>query len=699
MSTKIIFRIKGESHEKAERRAIRNKILSLKKDDYITSILNKLPLHRDALSIIVEYLTYDSPQSNLLNEDYSYNIITRSNMMDSKFTDCILKYCFFYKVEMYNNELIRSSLNNVSFYGVDLTNSTLQDVNYLNGIFNECILEGMKVSHSKIDGSTFTGTNLINGATFRHSSLEEVKFLNVTLSNVTFEDVILKKGSFNNTTLHVIIKRGSQQNLTIKGGKLPFLIIENGNLTNSTLLSIKYGKLNIQNTPMKKIKLDRIICKLSIDNCDMGNAQVSNCSFSNTKLSRISLNNATFNNFNTWNTFMNEVKGENVSFDDSSFSADLNAEEPIDNSNIWKKVELSKIKISGSHFHMQKLDFCNFTEMELAHCSFGKTTFYQFTLTTSTISNVDFNKCNFKLSKLNKITFMSSKFNRCSFEDTIMEQVEFHDCEFEKCVFTKTDLDKTKFLNTDIGGIKLVESKGVSTTSETKEEDIPDDITIYEVASKYPPVGWKEHFKTKDSELKRVSNLIDKSRRDTGDEITPPNNCIFRAFQLTPLSTVRVVIIGQDPYPAAGVATGLAFSTHPFSPVPASLKNIYKEIAASCKGFEIPDHGCLDGWAKQGVFLINTCLTCPVGKAGGHSKYNIWIPFISSVLKLIGETNKDCFYMLWGKPAQECKQYIKGKEDRILCTSHPSPLSASRGFLGCGHFALVNKKLVPPIKW
>jgi uracil-DNA glycosylase len=126
---------------------------------------------------------------------------------------------------------------------------------------------------------------------------------------------------------------------------------------------------------------------------------------------------------------------------------------------------------------------------------------------------------------------------------------------------------------------------------------------------------------------------------------------------------------------------------------------MYKEIAASCKGYKIPDDGCLDHWAKQGVFLINTCLTCPVGNAGGHSKFNIWIPFISSVLKLIGETNKECFYMLWGKTAQECKSYISGKADRILCTSHPSPLSASRGFMGCGHFAAVNKKLIPPIKW
>lgn len=706
MGAKIIFRIKGENYLKTERRTIKNRILSFGEDDYLTSTLKGLPVDRDALAIIGEYLTFDCPNTNLVGQDYSYNIIIGSDMGNSKFVECEIGHSLFYAVYMQEMDFNLSTLDDVSFYKVDLENSTFQNVRYKNGVFKECLLKGIVVSHSCLDDSVFSGDSPISNTTFKNTGMKKVKFTDIELDNVLFEDTILDDAIFSFGNLKVMLEKGSQEDLNIKKCKTVFLTVKNGNLNNSKLDSIEHGKIIIEDTHMKEIKFIKVVSGLEITNCDMDNARINTCTFRGGKLSHISSDGALFKCINAWNLTVYKMKGKDNIFEGCHFEILSNTVESIE----WEKVKLEKSKFSECSFHSQKLKSCSFITTELQACNIDKTTFYKLTLQETSVYNTEFNKCSFEECNLDKAEFISCTFEKCNFDDTTMNNIEFNNCTFEKCKFTKTDLDKSKFINCNTKGIKLVNSKDTSVLKvekeeddipylETKEVDIPDDITIYEVAKQYPPTGWKEHFRTKDNELKRVSNLIEKSRKDTGDEITPPNNCIFRAFQLTPLSMVRVVIIGQDPYPAAGVATGLAFSTHPFSPVPASLKNIYKEIASSCKGFVTPDSGCLDHWAKQGVFLINTCLTCPVGKAGGHSKYNIWIPFISSVLKLIGETNKDCFYMLWGKPAQECKQYIKAKEDRILSTSHPSPLSASRGFLGCGHFALINKKLVPPIKW
>jgi uracil-DNA glycosylase len=232
---------------------------------------------------------------------------------------------------------------------------------------------------------------------------------------------------------------------------------------------------------------------------------------------------------------------------------------------------------------------------------------------------------------------------------------------------------------------------------EVEYPEIPEDISVYEVAKKYTPVGWVDEFETRDKELKNVSDLLE--MKCLNETYSPGNLNIFRAFHLTPLSSVRVVILGQDPYPTQGVADGLAFSTSPGEGVPGSLRNIYKEINKSYPKWEIPSSGNLEHWARQGVLLLNTCLTCPLGNSSGHSKYNIWIPFVSYILKRIGKVNKDCFYLLWGKKAQECSQYITGRPERILESSHPSPNSVFRGFSGCGHFRAVNTLLNPPIKW
>jgi uracil-DNA glycosylase len=247
----------------------------------------------------------------------------------------------------------------------------------------------------------------------------------------------------------------------------------------------------------------------------------------------------------------------------------------------------------------------------------------------------------------------------------------------------------------EIISLSVEEEEKVPPAEVEEEKEIPEDISIYEVAINYAPPTWKEHFESKKKEIKVVSDLLAK-RALSGEVHTPCNSNIFRAFHLTKPNNIKVVIVGQDPYPGAGIADGLSFSSQN---IPASLKNIFKEINNSYPNTPPPTDGRLDRWAKQGVFLINTCLTCPVGNAGGHSKFNIWIPFIAATLKLVGKLNPDCYYLLWGKTAQECKQYISGKADKILMSSHPSPLSATRGFLGCGHFEMVNKGLTVPIKW
>ena len=257
---------------------------------------------------------------------------------------------------------------------------------------------------------------------------------------------------------------------------------------------------------------------------------------------------------------------------------------------------------------------------------------------------------------------------------------------------------KLKILSNRIKIVEKVASTVVTLENkeqtQNKKPEILDGVDIYTMAKDYTPVGWSEVFIEKLPEIKYVSNLL----KTRNEEITPDISDIFNAFYLTPLAEVRVVILGMDPYPTPGVATGLAFSCN--TGVPPSLRNIYKEIA-NCypENYVIPSTGNLEHWASQGVFLLNACLTCKVGQSNSHAKFSIWTPFVSHVLKAIGSLNKNCFYLLWGKQAQTYKQYIRAANGRILEAAHPSPLSANRGFFGCSHFKLVNDELKPPIVW
>jgi len=183
--------------------------------------------------------------------------------------------------------------------------------------------------------------------------------------------------------------------------------------------------------------------------------------------------------------------------------------------------------------------------------------------------------------------------------------------------------------------------------------------------------------------------------------IYPEKKNIFRALTLTELDAVKSIIIGQDPYHEPGQAHGLAFSVPRNEKIPPSLKNIYKELAASA-GFVSPPHGELISWAQQGVLLINSILTVRAGCAHSHAERG-WEHFTDTIITVLNEQKKNLVFFLWGKAAQKKIQLIDESRHLILTAPHPSPLSAWQGFLGCRHFLraeeYMKKKGIIPINW
>ena len=173
--------------------------------------------------------------------------------------------------------------------------------------------------------------------------------------------------------------------------------------------------------------------------------------------------------------------------------------------------------------------------------------------------------------------------------------------------------------------------------------------------------------------------------------IFPPADDIFNAFELTPLSEVKVVILGQDPYHGDGQAHGLCFSVKPDVEIPPSLVNIYQELHDDC-GCYIPNNGYLEKWAKQGVMLLNASLTVRDGAANSHRNKG-WEQFTSRIIELLNDREEPAIFMLWGNNAKEKMSLITNPRHVIMTAAHPSPLSAARGFFGCGHFKLANKIL------
>jgi uracil-DNA glycosylase len=186
-----------------------------------------------------------------------------------------------------------------------------------------------------------------------------------------------------------------------------------------------------------------------------------------------------------------------------------------------------------------------------------------------------------------------------------------------------------------------------------------------------------------------------------GKTIFPKSSEIFNAFNLTPLSQVKVVVIGQDPYHGEGQAHGLSFSVPLGIKPPPSLGNIYKELITDV-GFTIPTHGNLENWAKQGVLMLNAILTVNAHEAGSHRKAG-WEYFTNTVIQKISEEKKNVVFLLWGRFAQEKEVLIDSNKHLILKAAHPSPFSAHNGFLGCRHFSKTNDYLtskgLEPINW
>jgi uracil-DNA glycosylase len=183
--------------------------------------------------------------------------------------------------------------------------------------------------------------------------------------------------------------------------------------------------------------------------------------------------------------------------------------------------------------------------------------------------------------------------------------------------------------------------------------------------------------------------------------VFPPQADIFNAFRLCSFDSVRVVILGQDPYHGQGQAHGLAFSVPDHVPIPPSLKNIFKELSADL-GISVPHSGNLEHWAKQGVLLLNTTLTVEKQKPGSHHHLG-WETFTDTVIKTISDEKEHVVFLLWGNFARAKKSLIDAKKHLILEAPHPSPFSARTGFFGCRHFTATNDFLTQhhttPINW
>ncbi len=189
--------------------------------------------------------------------------------------------------------------------------------------------------------------------------------------------------------------------------------------------------------------------------------------------------------------------------------------------------------------------------------------------------------------------------------------------------------------------------------------------------------------------------------KKAGKSIYPPGPLIFNALDSTPFDAVKVVILGQDPYHGPGQAHGLSFSVPRGIAPPPSLRNMFKELAQSLQITQ-PDHGCLESWAEQGVLLLNATLTVEATKAGSHQGKG-WETFTDRVIEALNREREGLVFLLWGSYAQKKGHMIDTQRHCVLRAPHPSPLSAHRGFFGCGHFEKTNAYLhargLPTIDW
>jgi uracil-DNA glycosylase len=191
-------------------------------------------------------------------------------------------------------------------------------------------------------------------------------------------------------------------------------------------------------------------------------------------------------------------------------------------------------------------------------------------------------------------------------------------------------------------------------------------------------------------EMQRLSEFLRAELR-MGKAIYPPPKRIFSALNATPFEQVKVVILGQDPYHGPGQAHGLCFSVLPGVQPPPSLQNIFAELQRDL-GVPRPEHGCLMPWARQGVLLLNAVLTVERGLAGSHHGKG-WEGFTDAIIASLNRERENLVFLLWGNPAQQKGKLVDPQRHRVLKAPHPSPLSAHRGFIGCGHFSAANAYL------
>ncbi|MDQ6761346.1 MAG: uracil-DNA glycosylase [Bacteroidota bacterium] len=214
--------------------------------------------------------------------------------------------------------------------------------------------------------------------------------------------------------------------------------------------------------------------------------------------------------------------------------------------------------------------------------------------------------------------------------------------------------------------------------------------------------GWKEILKDefKKSYFEQIVTFI-KAEKAAGKIIYPPGALFFNAFDKTPFSKVKVVLLGQDPYHNKGQAHGLSFSVPDGVALPPSLQNIFKELKADI-GMNTPSSGNLEKWAAQGVMLLNASLSVRQNEPGSHSKIG-WLQFTDAVISKLSEKKEGIVFLLWGKFAQEKQSLIDETKHHVLKAAHPSPFSADKGFFGCKHFSKTNELLVlqnkQPIDW
>lgn len=264
------------------------------------------------------------------------------------------------------------------------------------------------------------------------------------------------------------------------------------------------------------------------------------------------------------------------------------------------------------------------------------------------------------------------------------------------------------FILAQLPSAKIVHEFHVPTPVQEEKLVVPGaDWSVERIVKEAAPRGWLSVFQASQAELIKISNLLIKDHKEFGPFL-PPRAKLFNAFHLTPLEDVRVVIIGQDPYHSLDdqtgdpIAQGLSFSVAHGMKVPPSLRNIFTEIKNCYPEFKTPTHGCLEAWAKQGVLMLNSCLTVRQGTAGCHSEYSLWMPFVIKVLDAISKVRPNCIYVMWGAHAQKLQQHLNGASIK-LTSAHPSPYSAERGFFGCKHFKTINTHLTKdpkgPINW